>query len=54
MRTIGLMGLKSDGMLVTPSGRNLFRLPLKCATKIQAIQHKIAIHSWVKNGLWRK
>ena len=52
MKVYGLMGLKSDGTLVTPSGRNLLRLPLSVSSKIQNMQHKIAILSWKKNGLW--
>ena len=49
---IGLMGLKSNGTLVTPSGKNLFRLPIKYAAKIQGVQHKIAVWSWKRHGLW--
>lgn len=43
---IGLMGLKSNGMLVTPSGKELFRLPLRVASIIQRIQNRIAIKTW--------
>jgi hypothetical protein len=43
---IGLMGVGNDGMLVTPSGRNLFRLPLRLAALVQRIQHWVAQQSW--------
>lgn len=43
---IGLMGLKANGMLVAPNGRQLFCLPLGLASMIQRIQHKIAIFTW--------
>jgi hypothetical protein len=43
---IGLMGVKGDGTLVTPNGRELFRVPLRIAAIIQRIQHKIAALTW--------
>lgn len=43
---IGLMGLKANGMLVAPNGKQLFRLPLRLAFIIQLIQHRIAIFTW--------
>ena len=39
---IGLMGVSNNGTLVTPSGKNLFRLPLRLASFIQRVHHKIA------------
>jgi hypothetical protein len=43
---IGLMGVKSDNTLVTPSGRELFRVPLWAAIVIQRAQHWIAQKTW--------
>jgi hypothetical protein len=43
---IGLMGVGDDGMLITPSGRELFRVPLPLASVIQHIQHRIARLTW--------
>ena len=39
---IGLMGISSDGTMYTPNGKKLFRLPLKLASIIQQIQHRIS------------
>ena len=39
---IGLMGLASDGMLITPNGKNLFRVPFWIGSRIQRIQHWVA------------
>ncbi len=39
---IGLMGVSHDGTMYTPSGKKLFRLPLRLASIIQRVQHKIA------------
>jgi hypothetical protein len=39
---IGLMGVKDDGTLVTPKGKDLFRVPKLLAIIIQRIQHWIA------------
>lgn len=43
---IGLMGINNNGVLVTPSGRNLIKVPLYIAIIIQRIQHWIARISW--------
>ena len=43
---IGLMGVGSDGMLITPSGKNLIRVPMPLACRIQAVQHWIAQKTW--------
>ena len=43
---IGLMGVKSDLTLVTPSGHELFRVPEWAAWRIQRIQHWIAQKTW--------
>lgn len=43
---IGLMGVGSDCMLYTPSGRELFRAPEWAAWRIQRIQHWIAQKTW--------
>lgn len=43
---IGLMGVKSDGRLVTPSGKPLFKLPLRLAAFVQRMQHRVAKRSW--------
>ena len=48
---IGLMGVKSDNTLVTPSGRELFRVPEWAAWRIQHVQHWIAVKTWEKE--WR-
>ncbi len=45
MRHIGLMGLGDDGMLFTPAGRELFRVPLWLGMPIQRAQH--AITRWL-------
>lgn len=39
---IGLMGLANDGALVTPSGKRLFRVPIRVGCLIQRFQHRIA------------
>jgi len=46
MKFIGLMGVGGDGMLVTPSGKDLFRVPLRVAAIIQRIQHWFAKKTW--------
>jgi len=43
---IGLMGVKSDNTLVTPNGRELFKVPEWAAMRIQRIQHWIAQKTW--------
>lgn len=43
---IGLMGLSDNGMMFTPSGRRLFRLPLRLAMLVQKAQHWIAVKTW--------
>ena len=50
IRFIGLMGVTSDGTLVTPSGKDLFRVPMRVAWFIQKVQHKIArfTHRYIK------
>jgi hypothetical protein len=47
MTSIGLMGVKNDGTLVTPSGTDLFKVPLRLAVVIQRAQHLIARLSWL-------
>ena len=39
---IGLMGVKDNNMLVTPNGKDLFKVPKLLAIVIQRIQHFIA------------
>ena len=48
---IGLMGIKGDCTLVTPKGKDLFRVPLIMAILVQRIQHWIAKRTWKK--AWR-
>jgi len=43
---IGLMGVSNNGVLITPSGRHLFKVPLFLAAIIQRIQHWIAVRTW--------
>ena len=43
---IGLMGLKSDGTLVTPNGKDLFRVPFWLGSRIQRIQHWVSAKTW--------
>jgi hypothetical protein len=43
---IGLMGVKSDNTLVTPGGRELFKVPGWAAWRIQHVQHWIAKKTW--------
>ena len=43
---IGLMGVKSDNTLVTPNGKELFKVPECLSWRIQSIQHKIAQFTW--------
>ena len=45
---IGLMGVSDSGMLITPKGNRLFRVPMFAAIIIQRIQHKIAQVTWRK------
>lgn len=40
------MGVSNDGVLVTPNGRNLFKVPMKLACIIQKIQHWVAQKTW--------
>jgi len=40
------MGVKSDNTLVTPSGRESFKVPEWAAWRIQGIQHWIAQKTW--------
>jgi hypothetical protein len=43
---IGLMGVNDKGEMFTPSGRRLFRLPLRLAAMVQRVQHWIAVKTW--------
>lgn len=43
---IGLMGVGDDGTLFTPSGKQLFKVPLRIAAFIQRVQHWIARKTW--------
>lgn len=46
MKFIGLMGVKGNNVMVTPSGRKLFALPFGLSSVVQRIQHKIAQRTW--------
>ena len=48
---IGLMGLGRDGMLYTPSGKRIFKVPMWLGGIIQRIQHRIAVLTW--DNKWR-
>lgn len=39
---IGFMGVTNDEIMVTPNGKNLFKLPFGLSWKVQIIQHAIA------------
>lgn len=43
---IGLMGVGDNGMLYTPSGKTLFKLPHRLAAMVQRAQHWIAQKTW--------
>ena len=44
---IGLMGVGNDGKtLISPSGKELFRVPKVAARYVQRIQHRIASLTW--------
>ncbi len=43
---IGLMGVTNDGVLVTPSGIELFKVPMRIGSVIQKMQHWIARKTW--------
>ncbi len=43
---IGLMGIKNDGTLVTPSGIELFKVPMRIGAVIQKWQHWVASKTW--------
>lgn len=43
---IGLIGVDNDGVLVTPKGRRLFKVPWWLARLIQRIQHWVAQLTW--------
>lgn len=43
---IGLMGVSNEGILITPSGKNICKVPIWVASKIQRIQHFIAKLTW--------
>jgi hypothetical protein len=46
MKFIGLMGVKADGTLVSPSGKTLFHLPIRISAIIQRMQHWVAKKTW--------
>jgi len=46
MKMIGLMGVSDNGVMFSPKGRRLFRLPLRLAALIQRAQHWIAQRTW--------
>jgi len=46
MKFCGLMGVSNNGMLVTPSGVNLFRVPVSWARVVQRVQHWYAARTW--------
>ena len=43
---IGLMGVGNNNMLITPKGRNLFKVPKYVAIVVQRVQHWIAGKTW--------
>lgn len=43
---IGLMGVKSDGTMVSPNGKHSLKVPMRIACRIQRIQHWIAQKTW--------
>ena len=43
---IGLMGLTDEGVLVTPKGTELCRLPFRFGILVQRVQHAIAARTW--------
>jgi len=43
---IGLMGVTNDGVLVTPSGIELFKVPIRIGAVIQKLQHWVAQKTW--------
>ncbi len=43
---IGLMGISNDGVLVTPKGKNLFKVIVELGMVIQRVQHWIAQKTW--------
>lgn len=43
---IGLMGVGNDGMLYTPKGSKLIRVPMRVAVVVQRVQNWIARLSW--------
>jgi hypothetical protein len=45
---IGLMGVTNEGVLVTPSGIELFKVPACIGSAIQKMQHWIAQKTWNK------
>ena len=46
IKFIGLMGVGSDNMLYTPSGKQLCKVPQFLARIIQRSQHWIAKKTW--------
>jgi hypothetical protein len=46
MKFTGLMGVRADGMMETPSGRELCKVPLWLAWRIQRVQHWYAKKTW--------
>lgn len=49
---IGLMGVSDEGMLVTPSGGNLFVVSTRLGILIQGMQHWVAKKSWKLKMFW--
>ena len=43
----GLLGVKSNGTIVSPNGKDLFKLPMIVSIKIQSIQHWFAKLTWL-------
>lgn len=46
IKALGLMGIGDDGMLYTPKGKELIRLPFWMGCWVQKIQHKVAVLTW--------
>jgi len=46
MIAIGLMGVDSNNVLYTPSGKRICQVPAWLAWRIQRIQHWIAVRTW--------
>ena len=43
---IGLTGVSNDNVLITPSGKELFRVLRVVGMIVQRVQHWIAVRTW--------